>query len=368
MCGTRLVENRRGPHAVVGTPRIIQFKSMGLFSWAKAKPRAPEGPLLDDATVKSGIEQVVEQVDPRLRLITSYQKKLKPGVEVALRYAAELAAGLPPAREASAKTWNSDPTIHALFSSVADLRTFFGRSKGMRTLLSTSDGNLEEGFAMLAMSRREQTRFGARSDGDRIHRDVMQTSVDFFDRVLLAPATTEEEVKRRLQERVFERLVLHTLADLATKRSRKETLEREHAALKSRLNILQGQSVDEASPFEPGVIGTHDLEAVREKLARNERDLNDALTQSQTLDDSLAHVNAVLSQPEKHFQVGSITMRLDRMNIKVDDGASNDGDPVTLVEATVVGQEPRVGLLVKFPRSDLPPEEDFVKQARRYLS
>jgi hypothetical protein len=340
---------------------------MGFFSWAKAEPRGAEGSLVDETALQAGIAQVVEQVDPRLRLISNYQKKLKPGVEVALRYAAELATRLPAAREASAKTWNTDATIHALFTSVADLRTFFGRSKGLRTLFSSPEANLDEGFAMIAMSRREHKRFGTRSQGDTMQRDVMQTSVDFFDRVLLAPAVSEDEVKRRLQERVFERLVLHTLADLAARRSRKDTLERERAVLKSRLKILQGKPVDTGSPFEPGVIGTHDLEVVRDELARNERDLHDVLTRTQTLDDSLAHVNAVLGQPEEHFSLASITMRLDRMNIMMDEHSTKVGEPVTLMEATVVGQAPRVGLLVKFPRSEMPPEEDLVKQARRYL-
>ena len=340
---------------------------MGLFSWVRAKPRADRRSLLDEAVVQAGIAQVVEQVDPRLRLIGNYQKRLKPAVEVALCYAAELVARLPAAREASAKSWNTDPTIHALFASVADLRTFFGGSKGLRALFSSPEANRNEGFAMVTMSRREHKRFGTRSEGDTIQRDVMQTSVDFFDRQILAPSGSEEEVRSSLVGRVFEALVLHTLADLAARRSRKDSLERERAVLKNRLKILQGKPADVGSPFEPGIIGTHDLEAVREELDRNERELHEVLTGTQTLDDSLAHVNAVLGQPDKQFSLASITMQLDRMNIRVDEHQSTSGEPVSLMEATLVGKPPRVGLLVNFPRSDMPPERDLLKEARRYL-
>ena len=340
---------------------------MGLFSWARAKARAREDSPLDEAAVQAGIAQVVEQVDPRLRLIGNYKKKLQPAVEVALSYAAELVARLPPAREASAKTWNSDPTIHALFASVAEVRTFFGRSKGLRALFSNPEMNLDEAFALVTLSQREHKRFGTRSEGDTIQKDVMQTSVDFFDREILAPSASEEEVRTSLVGRVFEALVLHTLADLAAKRSRKDSLKRERAALTSRLKILQGKHVDADSPFEPGVIGTGDLEALRDELERNEQELHDVLKQTQTLDDSLMHINAVLSQPEKHFSLASITMRLDRMNIKIDENQSQAGEQLTLMEATIVGRAPRVGLLVSFPRSEMPPDKDPLKEARRYL-
>jgi len=60
-------------------------------------------------------------------------------------------------------------------------------------------------------------------------------------------------------------------------------------------------------------------------------------------------------------------MRINRMGIKVDDGTDERHNALTLAELNVGDKLRGVVALVRCPRSELPPKEDLLANAERYL-
>ena len=60
-------------------------------------------------------------------------------------------------------------------------------------------------------------------------------------------------------------------------------------------------------------------------------------------------------------------LRLDRMGIKVDDGTDERHNALTLAELKLGEKLRAVVAFVRCPRSELPPKEDLIANAERYL-
>jgi hypothetical protein len=67
------------------------------------------------ARVADAVDRIVA-LSPHLRMARRYEARLAPAVVTALRYADSIVAAIPPAREASAAAWSTDPYIHAFFA------------------------------------------------------------------------------------------------------------------------------------------------------------------------------------------------------------------------------------------------------------
>ena len=86
-----------------------------------------------------------------------------------------------------------------------------------------------------------------------------------------------------------------------------------------------------------------------------------------TLDGYIEQMNAVLGQPERHVTLQAQPLRLNRMGVKVDPGSSEPADDLDLAELCI-GEELRATVtLVRIPRAELPPRQDWLAQAERAL-
>ena len=74
----------------------------------------------------------------------------------------------------------------------------------------------------------------------------------------------------------------------------------------------------------------------------------------------------MFAHPEKHVKVDSVSMRLSKMNIKLDNQPSEKGQVLDLVEVSL-GNLQRVIVITLFPRAELLAKQDFLKEAERHL-
>lgn len=340
---------------------------MAFLQWLSNKllPSAELGP--DERAIRDAIEQVVEKIDPRLHLVKGYQKKLRGPVQESLRYASEIVDRLPPPLEISSRTWNTDPAVHALFSSIENLKRTVSRSRRLRAFFESPEGyDAEYVFAVLGMTKRETRRFGTELEGDSIQREVLQTAVGFVDIAVGIPAATEAEVRTALKQAAFEETVLHALHKIASMKTMRTDLEKDRAMLQMRHRLLQGSLGEAESVFGGGPKSVSKLQAVEAELAANNTHLREMFGSFQTLEYYLEQVTAVLEHPHEYLRLTPTSVRLNRMNIVVDEHDKH-GNTIDLLEVAVTNRPPRVVLLVKYPRAELLPKEDFLKMARRYL-
>src|SRR4051812_12925959 len=100
---------------------------------AKLFGGAPEdGAKVEPELVELAIEAVIETVDPRLRTVSGYRKKMAPGAAATIRHLRSLVPYLPAVLELSRSAWTSDSTINALFATADDVRSALGRSPALR--------------------------------------------------------------------------------------------------------------------------------------------------------------------------------------------------------------------------------------------
>ena len=94
---------------------------------------------------------------------------------------------------------------------------------------------------------------------------------------------------------------------------------------------------------------------LEQRLAQTEQDLVAARKQLGTLDDYLEQVRQVLSQPEAYLQIQPLSIRINRLGLKLDIDSSEPGETINLIELASL-DEKRIGVLVRFARDDLAPE------------
>jgi hypothetical protein len=207
------------------------------------------------------------------------------------------------------------------------------------------------------MKREERRQLGMALAGDSVRRDVMQTVVSFSDHQVLSPGCSEEEARRSLKCCIFGGLMRYV-------RDRTRSAREVAGDLENRLKALRGRQrrldADDSSR-EDAARTQSQIEALEQELAQQDLRLASSA-------DLLAFLEDVLENPAQYLSSCSCSIRLSRLGVKLETDAEGDGYEVPLSEIRIASQEPRVGLLARFPRSELLPRKDFIARADLFLA
>jgi hypothetical protein len=338
---------------------------MGIFDWLRRHERAADS--VDAQRTRAAVERIVE-LNPQLRLASHYQARLAKAADAALDYIRRIVDDLPAARVASAAAWSSDRHIHAFFAAPDDVARAFSRSDALRAFF---DAHLaaDEAFALLGMSFSERRMLGAQQDGGLVRTDVPRATVSFGDHQIGLCAGTEEALRDELVLRVVDQLVLEGLAQVEADALRRDLLMEERALLKARLQLLERGGLGMKPVLgSDAAVAFGECARVQAQLDDNDRRLAGLGLQTDALERELAVVCDVLAAPASHVTVVSRQLRLDRMNVVVDDDAA-DGEAVEFRIARIPGNPPRIRAfaLVRFARADLLPAATLAEEAAKLL-
>ena len=75
-----------------------------------------------------------------------------------------------------------------------------------------------------------------------------------------------------------------------------------------------------------------------------------------------------LANPAEFLTATATSLRLNRLGIKINQGSDDPGYDLSLSEIRVASREPRIGVLVRFPRDELLPQQDFLQKADLFLA
>jgi hypothetical protein len=332
----------------------------------------------DNPADKQHREQINETVErvmrlhPHLRLARRYQASLAPAVATSLTYIGALVDSLPPAREASAPAWGLDPYIHAYFASPDDVAPVISRSADLRAHFERN-GDLPEAYAVLGMEMTERHILGVALEGETLRRDVPQTTMNFSDHQVRMCGRSDADLRIALVQRLLDQLGLEGLARVAADESRRDVLERERALVKTRRQLLERQGTGIGAVLG----GDAEAEAQSDGLARlqaqieeNDRDLASLGLREDALERAVERVREVFAEPEKHIYVSTRRLRLDRMNVVLDQHSTQHGDDFAFQIARIPTTPPRMRAfsLVRFARADLVPAKNMLDEAARLLA
>lgn len=322
-----------------------------------------------EKALKAAIETAVDGTDPRIRMVSDYHGKLRDSVDCALRHAEQIVDAVPGPVELNRQAYSSDPHVHAFFGSADQIGEVLRDSTALKEFFEQFPASREAAtcHALLAMRRNEKTVLGKGVQGDIERRDVKQILVSFSDHLVITPATSEEGARKELKERAYAELVECALERIVSMRSRRSELEKQRVLLKAKLRSSHtaAQGLGQLRGQPTTVLAERNV--AERDLQRIEAELREADAEMATLDDYLEQVTEVLGQPERYLRLETMSLRLNRMGVKVAENSPQHADDLSLSEVHINETERAVLTMITFSPSELGPKRDFGAEMGQFL-
>jgi hypothetical protein len=326
----------------------------------------PAGPF-PERDLNRYLDLTVDTIDPRLRSVPGYKRKLRPALSASLSYVNDLIEAIPGPVEVCRQTFSRDPQVRAFFVSVDHMREVFSNCKEVRDFFKDPMHAGEDAcYAFLVMNRHERHTLGIDLEGDYLRRDVQQTQVSFTNHRVVKPADSEGKVRRDLCERALENIVGEALGRIAAIQTRRAEL----AARRTQLRIKRKQRQIHFRALDALLTGgcesDTECRALDAELADVEQALRASAGHLATLNDTVEQLCDVLTHPSDYCRLDRRSLCVDNVGVKVDNGSSRAGHEVHFADIHV-GPVERAGVLVKYPRAELLPEGDSLRLADAWL-
>jgi len=302
------------------------------------------------------VEHVVDNVSGRLRARPGYARTLREPVVATFRYIDEIVESIPDPLLCCRSAFMEDPRLNAFFVSPQHIQEVFSQSREVRELFSANP-LAGECWALMCVRQQERTQLGMALVDGQVRKDVMQTAVSFTDHQVVSPGLDEPMARCSLKCCIFNGLLAHIRRRATDAQSRVADLDNRIALARRRLRGLGDEPSKERARG-----------ALRDEIARLQGQLAEDSLRLPTLNDYLNFVADSLSHPSDFLRTDTRFMRLSRMAIKLDKDSDEPGYDLRLPEIHIASHAPRIGTLVRFPRDELLPEKDFLKEANLFLS
>ncbi len=329
---------------------------------------APADDGADAELIKELVEETVNEVEPRVRLNPGYQGKLAEGVRATIAYLRRLGQELPDTPiDLTAAAWRDDPRVNAFFASKDEVPQFLGRCKPLRALFKQAGNEaLQDAYGLLGMRLDEKQVFAPKMEDGMLKQDVAQTSVSFSGHRLFGPAPTRLEARREVGRLIFHRLAQIALKQIIALDEKAVELNQRKGYLGARMRLLRlAQDGMEGIVQDPASIDAQ-IKDVERELKETVDGYVEAKSNLSTLDGYIGLINDVLCHPDQHVQVEPFTLRVNRMGLKVEGDGEPDAHTLQLYRMRI-GDVQGVVAIARIPRSEIPPEEDLIANAERYL-
>jgi len=314
------------------------------------------------------IEMIVDTVEPRVRALGHYQQKLRGCVRTTLAYLRAIAKAPLEVIVLTRANWNDDPRLNAFFARPDDVPALIGRSKELRAFFEDpANARVEEAYALLGMKKQEKSVFAPRFEDGQLKQDVAQTAVNFCDHRLVAPSATEEQTRLEVGRRIIVQLAQIALARIIALDEKAVDLQQRKGYLSTRLRLLHLAREGMQGIVDDPATLAEQIRAVERELKETVEGYIEAKSSLATLDGYIAHIDDVFSHPEQHVKLTRSDLLVNRMGIRVDAASDERHNELTLAELTVGEKLHVVVAPVRCPRSELPPRENLIANAERYL-
>ena len=342
---------------------INPFKTM--FSRLSGD-RGAKAPALDERQRKlleRVVEFVVDNTDPRIRMVARYQDKLAPAVIRSAQYLGGLIRALPEPLELSREAWAQDLNVNAFFAASADVPQALARSRELRAFFDDRrHGGAQEAFALMVMDKSERTVYGTALENGILKSDVAQVNVNFSAHRIVAPAATKEDARIEIGLRGVRRLLDVVLARIGAMQQQAAELAERKAYLGTKLRMLKSAGFG----IEAVADHTREIAEIEAQIARDAKDLLEIKAAPRSLEGYIEQISDVMLVPEQHLTMSEVRLRVSRLGIKVAERSSEPAHELVLSELRL-GELSSIAVPVKCKRSDLPAKQGLLAGAEKYL-
>lgn len=148
---------------------------MGILDWFKNRPGQYDPDRASDELIQWAVIQSVTLINPRLKLLANYQRRLQPSIETTIAFLRAQVSLLPAVHSLSSEARATDPALRAFFAAPTDIPALLGNSPdNLRTLFEEISRARQRACLVLGMAFREQRTFGMALHGELVQRDVAQ--------------------------------------------------------------------------------------------------------------------------------------------------------------------------------------------------
>lgn len=320
------------------------------------------------ALVADTVEAIVEAVEPRLRMQSSYRYKLEPCVRKSIAHVRAIGReGLEPITLNRA-AWASDPRVNAFFATRDDVPAILARSTELRRFFdSPANASATEAYAVLGMKKEERSVLGMDLKGDAVQREVAQTVVNFSGHRIVAPSASLAETRLETGRRIMLRLAQVALTRVIGTETRAGELHQHKAYLGARLRLLRlAKDGMEGIVKDPATINA-EMQTVERELEQTVDDYIETKGSLATLDGYISHIDAVFSHPEQHVSLTRTPLRISQMGVRVEGEAAGPVNELSLTELTIGANFRAAIAIVICPRSEMPSKEELIARAEHTL-
>ena len=344
------------------SPSLLARLSQALFGGGPAEPEA-ERQLVDDM-----IEMIVETVEPRVRQVSGYNRKLQACTRSTIAHLRRLGQGTLEPVLLTRAAWSGDPRLNAFFATANDVPACLGASRELRAFFdSPANAGVDEAFALLGMKKTERDVFAPKLEGDMLRQDVAQVSVSFSGHRIVAPMGSEAETRIEIGQRIIRRLAQVALGRIIALDEKASALQQHKAYLGARLRLARLARDGVQGAFEEPGNTAEQIAALERELNETVEDYIDTKGSIATIEDHLGQIDAVFSRPGEHVALTHTPLRVSRMGIKLDAASPDAANELTLAELAIADNFHGVIAIARCPRAEMPPKEDLVAKAARYL-
>lgn len=290
------------------------------------------------------VNHVVDAVDPRMRAISKYAKKLSGPVTNTWEYLDYVANNIPAGPVLDKRDYKIDPRLKLLFESECSMQQLFN---SISPLIDENENimqhNRDRAYMLLCMEKHEHEFFGADIAGDIIRREVKQTSVTFSNRKFLSAGYGVESAKRGFKSCAFEGILKKIRCIIQLPQQDYKNLIERKMQLRHQLNAGH-----DSSPVVMGGFSNRNdyITSLHPELSGIEKQLTDTRIKIESPEQHLANAVDVLSQPEKYLKVDKQTVILSNMGIKLDRSTSDGGVVIDFAEVEIEQTLKRIAMIV----------------------
>lgn len=304
--------------------------------------------------IDEAIERFIDGIDVKLRLVPSYQKKLRKEVIISLDYINRLVEQIPGPIDVSRKTFVNDAEVRSYFATTDVLQDTFSCGSELKTFFDQQENsNTNECCALLCANKEEKKILGMQLEGETIRHDVTQTAINLFDYKLLSPAIHADEVRSGIKRCIFDGLVTYALQQIASIKSESRDLMNRRRILHSQLRAKQTQGSGLTKMLVQAHIESEQSAELTEQIKDAESRLKNLTGDMDVFSFYLDVIKKILAQPENFIRLNVTSLRLSDMCIIVDDDAEQSANDVSFTEIDITDVMKRVVTIVRYNKDDI---------------
>lgn len=291
------------------------------------------------------VEEIVDIADTKIRLARSYRKTLLPSVVTATTYCQSIVSSIPGPVRLHPSSYHDNPLVKAIFPSADELETTLRQARN-----SEIPSGGQELFALLTMSKNEKTIYSHQQQGELLVRDVAMQAVNFVEHRVVAPSADLQTTKELLEQRALEVLATVAMERIAALRGNLAELRERRERLAAMHRILGGKRRTIELFSQPDQADTEKINELRKMLKSTEEEIELARKEMETPEDALGHLQRIMEVPANSLVLRAQSLRLNWMNVIVEEGEQKDVNEFTLAELILNQELQRSAVLVSFDR------------------